>query len=98
MNQLRREIKGLVTTLIINESDVERMSDTHLFEHVKKFCSDKCLEIVAKYYNEDVMRNLNRISGDVKDHQRALEILDMMVDRDNFHKEIVDSVKEKIND
>lgn len=97
MNQfrLRREIKALVTTLIINESAVKLMgvSDIQLFEHVKKFCSDKCLEIVAKYYNEDVMHNLNRISGNVNDHQSILEILDMIVDRDDFHNEIVNSVK-----
>ena len=96
MNQLRQEIKELVTTLIINESDVKptEMSHTQLFEHVKKYCSDRCLVIAAKYYNEDVMRNLNRISYDVNAHRVSHAILDMVVDRDDFHNEIVDSINE----
>ena len=97
MNQLRQEIKELVTTLIINESDVKLsgMSDTQLFEHVKKFCSDKCLEIAAKYNGEDVIRNLNRFNHDVNANREGFKILNMVVDRDDFHNEIVDSVKER---
>ena len=97
MNQLRQEIKELVTTFIINESNVNlsEMLDIQLFAHVKKFCSDKCLEIAARYYNEDVIRNLNRVNYDVNDHRKVHEILDMIVDRDNFHNQIVDLIKEK---
>ena len=97
MNQLRQEIKKLVTTLIINESDVKLlgMSDTQLFEHVKNFCAANSLSIGAKYYGEDIMRYLSRISHDVNAHRKTHAILDMVVDRDDFHNEIVDSVKEK---
>ncbi|MDE0086261.1 MAG: hypothetical protein OXU23_11145 [Candidatus Poribacteria bacterium] len=97
MNQLRQEIKELVTTLIINESDVRpiEMSHTQLFEYVKKYCSDRSLEIAARYYNEDVIRNLNRASYDVNDHRKVHAILDMVADRDDLHYEIVDLIKEK---
>ena len=62
MNQLRQEIKELVTTLIINESDVKpiEMSHTQLFEHVKKFCADNFLRIGAEYYGEDI-RHYNEL-------------------------------------
>ena len=97
MNQFREKIKEIVKTLIINKSDDKfiGMSDTQLFKHVKKFCSDNCLVIVAQYYDEGIMPNLNRISHDVNAHRKTHAILDMVVDRDDFHNEIVDSVKEK---
>lgn len=97
MNQLREEIKELVTTLIIDESNVKLsgMSDTQLFEFVKRFCSDRCHIIAAKYYNEDVISNFHRTRYDVNVHRKNHAILDMVVARDDFHNEIVNSIKEK---